>query len=168
MRRVMLLLAAMALSLVVLGGIAYSQDERPPKTILYKGERELQMGRLGSYCWFDPSSGDGQCRDVAKLTYPAADDVGAGSVLRIRILEERKPDKFSVLAYREIDERGFPAGKTRQLDTSLRRVVEDGQTVAWDVSFRVNVPGRLYYLDASGIWEDAGDAGWNFHVKTRG
>jgi hypothetical protein len=167
MRRVILLLAAIAFSLVVFGGVAYAQDHQPPKTLLYKGERELQSGRLGSYCWFS-SSGAGECADAAELVYPAVDRVRAGSTLHVRILEEQRPQKFSISAYRQVDEWGFPAGKTQRLDTSMQRVIEDGETVAWDVFFRVNKPGRHYYLDAFGVWEDAGDASWNFHVKTRG
>jgi hypothetical protein len=167
MRRTIIVLIAMAIALVAFGGVAYSQNHQPPKTVLYKGERELQTGRLGSYCWFAPS-GAGKCVDVAELSYPAADSVPAGSTLHVRILKPQRPEKFSILAYRKIDEWGFPAGRTRRLETSLRRVVEEGQTVAWDVFFRVNQPGRHYYLDAFGVWEDAGDASWNLHVKTRG
>ena len=167
MRRAIILLAAMMFALVLLGGVAYAQEHQPPKTVLYEGERELQTGRLGSYCWFSPS-GSGQCADVGRLVYPTVDYLRAGSTLHLRILEERRPQRFSVFAYHKVDELGFPAGKTRRLDTSMRRVFEDGQTVAWDVFFRVNKPGRHYYLDTFGIWEDAGDASWNFHVKTRG
>ena len=66
---------------------------------------------------------------------------------------------------------GFPVRGTRQLDASLRRVVEDGRTVAWDVFFRVNGSRRHYYLNAFGRWESGegggGDASYTFHVKTR-
>jgi hypothetical protein len=171
MRRTIVVLIAMAIALIVFGGVAYSQDHQPPKTVLYMGERELQTGRLGSYCWSAPS-GAARCVDVAELRYPAADSVRAGSTLHVRILNPQRPEEFSISAYRKIDEWGFPAGRTRRLGTSLRRVVEDGQTVAWDVFFRVNEPGRHYYLDAFGDWEvggeGGGDASWNFHVKTRG
>jgi hypothetical protein len=171
MRPTIVVLIAMAIALIVFGGVAYAQEHQPPKTVLYKVERELQTGRLGSYCWFAPSSA-GQCVDVAELRYPAVDSVRAGSTLHVRILKPQRPEEFSISAYRKIDEGGFPAGRTRRLGTSLRRVVEDGQTVAWDVFFRVNEPGRHYYLDAFGDWEvggeGGGDASWNFHVKTRG
>jgi hypothetical protein len=167
MGRTIVVLIATAIALIVFGGVAYAQDNQPPKTVLYEGERELQTGRLGSYCWFAPS-GAGECVDVGGLRYPAVDSVRAGSTLHIRILTPQRPDKFSISAYRKIDKWGFPAGRTRRLETSLRRVVEDGQTVAWDVFFRVNQPGRHYYLDAFGVWEGTGDAGWTFHVRTRG
>jgi hypothetical protein len=74
-----------------------------------------------------------------------------------------------ISAYQKVDEWGFPVGRTTRLDTSLRRVVEDGRTVAWDVFFRVNVPGRHYYLNAFGEWENGGggDDSYTFHVKTR-
>jgi hypothetical protein len=52
-----------------------------------------------------------------------------------------------------------------RVDTVLRRVKRGGETVTWDVSFRVNRPDRHYYLDVFGIWNDAGgraygDAYW--------
>ena len=166
MRRTIIVLTVMAIALAVFGSVAYAQDHQPPKTVLYKGESELQTGRLGSYCWFAPS-GAGECVDVAGLRYPATDRVRAGSTLHVRILEPQRPEKFSILAYRKIDKWGFPVGRTRRLETSLRPVVEEGQTVAWDVVFRVNQPGRHYYLDAFGVWEGTGDAGWTFHVRTR-
>ncbi len=155
----------MGVALVVLGGVAYAQASEPPKATLYEGETKLQAGRLGSYCW--SSGGTGQCVDVGRLLYPTMDRVEAGSVLHVRILDERKPNKFTVLASRDVDKWGYPDGQTRRLDTTLRRVVEDGQTVAWDASFRVGQPGRHYYLNAFGIWDGIGDAFWNFHVKTR-
>jgi hypothetical protein len=164
-QRVIILLAAMAIALVAFGGVAYSQDHRPPKTVLYEGERDLQTGRLGSYCWSGPS-GPGQCVDVAELRYSTADSIRAGSTLHVRIFKAQRPERFSISTYREVDEWGFPAGETLRLETSLRRVVEDGRTVAWDVLFRVNEPGRHYYLNAFGVWDGAGDASWNFHVKT--
>ena len=170
MRRTIVVLVAMALTLVALGGVAYSEDHRPPETVLYKGKQELQTGRLGSYCWSTPS-GPGRCVDVAELSYPAADSVRAGSMLHVRILKSQRPENFSISAYQKVDEWGFPVGRTTRLDTSLRRVVEDGRTVAWDVFFRVGEPGRHYYLNAFGEWGNGegggGDASYTFHVKTK-
>ena len=170
MRRTIVVLVAMAIALLAFGGAAYSQDGRPPETVLYKGQQELQTGRLGSYCWFTPS-GPARCVDAAELRYPAADSVRAGSTLHVRILESQRPEKFSISAYRKVDEWGFPAGRTTRLGTTMRRVVEDGRTVAWDVFFRVNEPGRHYYLNAFGEWRNGegggGDASYTFHVKTK-
>jgi hypothetical protein len=59
MRRTIVVLVAMALALVALGDVAYSDDHRPPETVLYKGQQELQPGRLGSYCWSTPSGPGG-------------------------------------------------------------------------------------------------------------
>jgi hypothetical protein len=168
MQRVIILLALTAIALASSGGVAYSQqDLRPPKTVLHEGQRELQSGRLGSYCWSGPS-GRGRCADVAGLRYPAADSVRAGSTLHVRVFKTQRPERFSISAYRKVDEWGFPTGRTRRLESSLRRVVQDRRTVAWDVLFRVNEPGRHYYLNAFGVWEGAGDASWTFHVKTKG
>jgi hypothetical protein len=100
--------------------------------------------------------------------------MGWGSKLHIKIFKAQRPDRFSVVAYRELDEYGFPPyGEGRRLDTTLRRVERDGKTVAWNVFFRVNEPYRHYYLDTFGTWKRVpgseatyGDANWHFHVKT--
>ncbi len=57
-------------------------------------------------------------------------------------------------------------------EASLRRVVEDGRTVAWDAFFRVDRPDVPYYLSTFGLWKDADgsgyqDASWTFRVQTR-
>ena len=38
MRRTIVVLVAMALALVAFGGVAYSDDHRPPETVLHKGQ----------------------------------------------------------------------------------------------------------------------------------
>jgi hypothetical protein len=183
MRRATFLLTAMAVALllgaavvVIVQAPARANDHEPPqRPFLYKGQRELQRGNWQAYCWTYPPNPDGtytiQCADY-EGSFPAADRVGAGSELRIRILKIQRPESFSVAAWRNVDENGELVGTGRQLRSSLRRVVQDGQTVAWDVVFRVNKPGRHYYLIAGGVWEDEHvedanqDASWTFHVRT--
>jgi hypothetical protein len=59
------------------------------------------------------------------------------------------------------------------LRKTLKRVVRDGRTVAWDAVFRVGQPGRDYYLVTEGHWKDREGcdddqfAYWSFHVKAR-
>lgn len=175
-RRVALTLCALVMGALVVAGVqasANAHDHRPPEAILMKGERELQRGNLGSYCWTRPA-GDGsfvgECSDAVS-GYPAAERVGEDSKMRIRIFKTQRPRDFSLSAYRKIDADGF--GRARRIPFSLRRVVEDGETVAWDAVFNVNQPNRHYYLDAFGIWKDEQgggnqDASWTFHVKTGG
>lgn len=163
-------MAALVVEAVGVQTSAYAHDHQPPKTVLMKGAKTLQTGRLGSYCWTNSSGSE--CGDVAALFYPAADKVRAGSRLHVRILKAQKPEEFSVTAYHRVDEWGWPVGGTRQLEASLRRVVEDGRTVAWDAFFRVDRPNTLYYLSTFGIWKDADgggnqDASWTFRVQTR-
>ena len=169
MRRTVLLFATLAATLFLVAGTAYSDDYKPPTTVLMKGSQELQMGRLGSYCW--PTANGFECSDAFLSRYPAVDLVGAGRRLHIRINKPQRPWAFNIYAAREVNERGWLV-RERQLDISLRPVVEDGQKVAWDAFFYVNQPGRHYYMRAEGFWEDAaggqgGDATWTFHVKTR-
>jgi hypothetical protein len=177
-------LTAMAVALVLGAGAVVSvqaparaHDHQPPKApFLYKGQRELQRGQWLAYCWTYPPNPDGtytvQCTDYA-IDFPAADRVGAGSELRIRVLKIQRPENFVVQAWRRVNEYEVPIGSGQQLRSSLRRVVQDGETVAWDVIFRVNRPGRHYYLQARGLWDDehvedaSQDAVWTFHVKTR-
>jgi hypothetical protein len=181
-RGVILILTAMAVALLLGAGVvvgvqapARAHDHEPPEaSFLYKGQRELQRGKWLSSCWIYPNP-DGtytwHCLDYA-IDFPAADRVGAGSELRIRVLKIQRPEQFLVSAYKKVNEEEVPIGSGRQLRTSLERVVQDGKTVAWDVVFSVNGPDRHYYLLAEGDWQDehvedaSQDAAWTFHVKT--
>ena len=86
-----------------------------------------------------------------------------------------RPEKFRITAYRGFDKKDkWPVGKGRRLNTVFEPVKRDGETVAWDVYFRVNQPDRHYYLDTFAVWGQvpnthvsAGDATYTFHVKTR-
>jgi hypothetical protein len=133
-------------------GQAQALAPRPPDAILKQDNRALQDGRLISYCWSN-SCVDGVPR------YPSAVLVEPGTQLYIRLSENRRPERFSL--------RSRPSG---QIDPTLRRVVRDGKTVAWDAYFRLERPDRHYYLGAFGVWKGSGgrsgDAYWQFHVKT--
>jgi hypothetical protein len=155
---------------------ARAHDHEPPKApFLYKGQRELQRGNWLASCWVYPPNSEGiyttLCTDYA-IDFPAADRVGAGSELHIRVLKIQRPENFVVVAYKKVNEEEVPIGSGRQLRTSLQRIVQDGQTVGWDVIFRANRPDRRYYLEAGGEWKDehaegvSQDAVWTFHVKT--
>lgn len=157
----------MALALVILSGVllagiqaqAQALAPRPPDAILKQGDRTLQDGRRIAYCW---TRG---CVDNFEDMYPSAVVVEPGVQLRIRLTENKRPRQFS------LTRSWSPDGQSRQIDTTLRRVVRDGRTVAWDAYFRLERPNRDYYLDAFGGWKDdggreRGDASWQFHAKT--
>ena len=178
--RVLILLAAVAVALV---GVtvaaqpppALAHDHRIPKTVLQKGARELQVGlKVIDSNWAYPTSAT-ECVDVNAIyayRFPDVDRVAAGSKLRARILKIQRPDSFVVTAYRKLDADGLPSGEGQRLRASLKRVVQDGQTVAWDAIFFVNGSDRDYYLITEGHWQDqqgcGGDqwAHWSFHVRT--
>ena len=89
--------------------------------------------------------------------------------------QARAPEDFTITAYKGFDKgQKWPIGKGRRLDTNLRPVERDGKTVAWNIFFRVNEPGRHYYLDTFALWKQvpnthisSGDATYFFHVRTR-
>ncbi len=168
MRKSILLLASMALALVLVSGVflagfqgqAQALASHPPDAVLKQENRVLQDGRLISYCWIN------RCVDGVSR-YPSAVEAKADSRLHIRLSENQRPESFSLRSNQSAD----PFGLSQRLDTTLRRVERDGKTVAWDVYFRLNNPGRHYYLDAFGTWKHNGgrvhgDAYWQFHVKT--
>lgn len=175
---ILAMLAVAALSAALLLATqtpAQALGDEPPVTVLRQGNEVFQRGILGSNCWDSPDGEGGsvsRCEEVV-ASYPKADRVKAGSVLRVRIFEAEKPDFVSLGAYRKVDDEGSPADEGQRLRTSLRPVARSGRTVAWDVVFQTNRPDRHYYLTLFGRWEDedgftAGDAVWNLHVKTRG
>jgi len=144
--------------LVGVQGQAQALAPRPPDATLKQDNRALQDGHLISCCWID------RCVDGVSR-YPSAVLVEPGTRLYIRLSENRRPKQFSLSTSQT------PDGRSRRIDTTLRRVVRDGKTVAWDAYFRLERPDRHYYLDAFGVWRDdggreRGDAYWQFHAKT--
>lgn len=139
--------------------------ERPPKAVLMKGEKELQKGRLGSYCW--PLPEGVTCADTFDI-FPdprTTAHVGAGSTLHIRIHYGERPQSVELRGH-TVNQRGQIVATSRPKATSLRPVLQDGETIAWDAFFTLNRPERHYYLTLWAFWEDR-DAQWGFHVKTR-
>lgn len=160
-------LAAVALAVVLVGvvlivgvqGRAQALEPRPPDALLKQGDRTLQEGRRIAYCWIR------RCVDGFEDRYPSAVLVEPGTQLRIRLTENRPPKRLSLTTS------SSPDGPTRRIDTTLRRVVRDGRTVAWDAYFRLERPDRQHYMEVFGVWRDdggreRGDAFWQFHVKT--
>ncbi len=154
---------------------AYAHDHRVPKTVLMRGQQQLQTGyRVNEYSWTYPA-GDGTCANEQALLesrFPDAKRVRAGSRLRVRILKVQRPDSSKVAAYRAVDGNGVPTGKGQLPRKSLKPVVQDGRRIGWDAVFYVNRPGRDYYLVTEGHWKDRQGCGadqfaqWSFHVKT--
>jgi hypothetical protein len=178
--RAMLVAAAMTVALVGIGLVgqepASAHDHLIPKTTLMKGARELQTGlKVVDSSWTRPAGNGEFVTQTASYIwrFPEEDRVAAESKLRVRILKSQRPDTFSISAYSRIDKEGMPGGQGRLLRRSLKPVVQDGRTVAWDAVFYVNRPLRDYYLVSEGHWKDRQGSGsdqwafWSFHVETR-
>jgi hypothetical protein len=185
-----LLVAAMTVTLVG-GGLATQEpagahDHLVPKTVLMKGAKELQPGRLVvDSSWTQPAGGGEFVTQTAvyswgwpevdRLGVPVGDRVAPESKLRVRIYKNQQPDTFRVTAYPKVVQNGDywePSGQERLLGSSFKPVVQDGRTVAWDAIFYVNRPDRDYYLVTEGHWRDLQGSGedqwahWGFYVKT--
>ena len=142
-----------------------------------KGATVLQTSSAGTFCWYYGPYDDVLCDDdPAFYSFPRADGfLKAGTRLHIRLAKPERPEVLTITAYRGFDKkRKLPIGERRELVRTFGRVERDGKTVGWDVFFRVNRPGRHYYLDTGGFWEEVpgtrisyGDASYSFHVKTR-
>jgi hypothetical protein len=181
-RSTLVLLATLVAAIGIIVGAqasaSYAHDHLVPETVLKKGGRELQKGlRVIEYSWTRPSGGGTCVKLDAILTtrFRDADTVAPGSGLRIRILKTQRPTSFDVVAWKRVDEDGIPSGEAHALPVSLKPVVQNGQRVAWDAIFRVNRPGRHYYLISEGHWSDTEGCGgvdqfahWSFHVETAG
>jgi hypothetical protein len=176
-RAIALLVAAVVGAGVVAGtqALALAHDHRVPKTVLMEGHQELQAGiKVYEFKWIYPSTGTICAFQYATLVtrFRAADTVVAGSKLRVRILKTQRPRSFDILAYKRVNENEIPIGKGRALPVTLRRVLQEGETVAWDAVFRVDRPNRDYYLISEGHWKDVEGCGgdqyayWSFHVQT--
>jgi hypothetical protein len=166
---------------------AGSFDNHPPKkAVLMKGDTAIQKERIGSSsCWNYWSKTAHKwrwyCADRADLYFPKADVVGAGTRLHVRLAKPERPSTVAIYAWPKTTTPGqppmtgtYPAGQRQKLKHTFRRVERDGETVAWDVFFRVNEPDRHYYLVVQAAWEQVhgthvsyGDTGYTFYVKTR-
>ena len=191
-RLIVMLLATMV---IALGGIflstqrpASAHDHLLPTSILMRGAKELQTGHnVVDSSWTQPAGNGEFVTQTAVYSWgwpkmddssgaPIADRIAAESKLRLRINKSQRPDTFDLMAYpKVIQNQGYwePSGQGRLLRTSLKPVVQDGRTVAWDVVFYVNRPDRDYYLVSEGHWKDVQGSGadqwahWSFYVKTR-
>jgi hypothetical protein len=126
-RRAILLLTTIAIALVGIAAVQAaaqegSRDRQPPDTVLMQRSQILQLGRQGSYCWTYSTGqgGGGRCVDYLP-SYPAVDRVEAGSQLYITLRKPQRPDRFSIYAYSDIDQNGFPIGDAQRLSTSLEQ-----------------------------------------------
>jgi len=139
-------------------------NSRPPQALLMQGEKVLQAQRAGTFCWYEPPNSP-LCADSFSPSFPPAERVEADSTLHIRIPVVEEPRRASLYTAPRLDRDGFPVD-SRRLAISLKPVRREGRTVAWDAFFSVKRPGTHYYLSFSGWWAVAGDAYWDFHVKT--
>jgi hypothetical protein len=142
---------------------AHAGNKKPPKSYLRDGDRRLQRGKLGSYCWV--TGNQGVCAD-ALPSWPKAARVGADEKLRIRFRKKQKPTGLSLTAYKKVKKNGIPKGEGRELDHKLNRVKRDGETIGWKAIFSLAKRGRHYYISAFARW-DEGDASYFFHARTR-
>ena len=181
----LLLVAALAAAVVfvVVLGIAPTKADaaassartlpRPPEAVLMKAGKELQKGRLGTYCW--STEDQGVCSDTFSdyTAPPNTPRVGTPNTLRIRIHYADRPERIWLRWGHEI-KKGRGIGiriveQSKPRPIRLERVQKGGETVAWDVFFKVKRPGKHYYINFWAFWdeEEGGDSQWSFHVKTR-
>ena len=179
------MVATMALAtLAVFASFAEAQPtgsfgHRPPKAILMKDSRVLQARGDGCARWNYYQNGEWAYRvpfdNLGCYSPPKeADVVGAKTRLHVRLAKPERPS-VRMIAHPRLNERyPGPAGPRRVLKDTLRPIKRGGETVGWDVYFRVNEPERRYYLGVKAVWERVpgehvsyGDAKYEFHVETR-
>src|SRR3954452_22549179 len=113
-----------------------------------KGDTAIQKGLRGSSCWShwneDKDYWAAVCSDFFVYRFPRAPEaLRAGRRLHMRIDKPERPEDFKITAYKGFDKgQHRPVGKRQRLDANLRPVKRDGDTVAWNVFFRVNEPNR--------------------------
>ena len=175
-RRAAVSLAA-ALSLVSLVAAlpAIAHDHEPPRSVLHQRSTE-QRGKLGTYCWVYPDENQEggyiqQCID-ARVAWPRAKPGLPGRMARVRFHSAVQPDDLSIAFWRRLDDNDNPVGEGKTLESTLEPYLNDtGETVAWDLVFRLPARGRHLYLHAAGYWPDQDgseapqDASWTYHLK---
>ena len=151
-----------------------AHDHAVPKTVLRSLGKRMQLGTIVSFCWVAKSEDGGVvlCAD-GLFSWPKAARVAAGRRMRIRIRKRQIPDSLALSAWAKVTPNDIPVGAPKDVDFIMRPFRKDGKTVARDIVFTPDEPGRHYYLAASGRWPDVNDptlmqeALWIFHVRTR-
>jgi hypothetical protein len=172
-----MIIATMALAgiaIVAAEARAGSFSDGFPKQVLMNGATVLQDGSFYYGTWNSYEAGEwNQVHADGIGGFPQADTVRAGSRLHIKTNKPERPASFRIRAYKQVGQFSTPIGTGRLLNTNFRRIQRDGQTVGWNVFFRVNEPNRHYYLETGGRWErepgthiSYGNSHENFHVKT--
>lgn len=154
------LAAAFSLALPASAG---APDEAPRTTVRNRGEW-IQRAHLTAWCWPGDNGGMG-CSAVSPMTWPRVDIVEAGSRVRLRMNWRRQPQDAFVDSYRSIDSNGQPEDRGQDLASRIRPVQRDGETVAWDVVFRV-WQERHHYVKTI-VQFSEGSLVWNAHVHAR-
>ena len=163
LKRVTVVVALGAVLAIALPASAGAPDEAPRATVRYRGER-IQRAQLTAWCWPGDDGGMG-CSEVSPMPWPRADAVEAGSRLRLRMHWSRRPRSAFVESYRSIGSRGRPQDRGQDLVSRIRRVDRNGETVAWDVVFRVRET-RHHYIKTIVRFRQ-GSLVWNAHVDAR-
>jgi hypothetical protein len=127
----------------------------PPQAVLMKGSYVIQVRRVEAAHWYFYERGRWVEThiDSFDFAYPKADAVKAGRMLTVRLGKPQRPSTVRITAYPRLDANGDHAGHAQELKPTLARVERGGKTIAWDVFFRVNRPGRHYYLDVYPVWD---------------
>jgi hypothetical protein len=148
-------IALATLALFAAQARAGSFAKGPPQAVLMKGSYVLQVRRVEAAHWFFYEHGRWVEThiDGFDFAYPKADTVKAGRMLTIRLGKPQRPSAVGITAYPRLDANGDHAGHAQRLKPTLARVERGGETIAWDVFFRLNRPDRQYYLDLSPAWE---------------
>ena len=147
---------------VGLVGTAQALPEDPPKAhVRFRGER-IQRAPLAAQCWPAANGGMG-CSEETPLPWPTADEIPAGSRVKVRLKWSKKPTKIEVDSYRSIGNDGKPEGEEKDVFSRLIRVERNGETKAWDVRFRLRAP-RRHYVKVYVRWR-VGIGVYHAHIK---
>jgi hypothetical protein len=158
------MVAAMALAGTVLFAAqawAGSFDPEPPKAVLMKYKTILQARTNdgGTWYYYQGTGWNFTIYDnFGQYSFPEPDTVGAGRRLHVRLRKPQRPSAVVINAYPRVGKNeNRPSGQRRQLKRILRPIKKDGETVGWDVFFRVNQPERHYYMVVRSAWERVPD-----------
>jgi hypothetical protein len=185
-RKLTTALAALALLIAFLvfatHAHAGSFDNHPPRAMLFKYKTKLQESgaAAGRWNWREDGGWGYVIYDsFGFFHFPEVDEVAAGRRLHVRFDKPERPNYVEVKAWPKTkkDPRfggEYFAGKGRELGRTLEPVKRDGETVGWDVFFRVGQKDRDYYLRVSSGWHKEphshasyGRVAYPLHVKTR-
>ena len=151
-----------ALVCLLLGAGHAAAWKGPPRAYLHVNEERAQI-HPWTYEW-NRAEGANSCSSLIADGFPGYEPDPSVDSFHVRprvfFMRDQKPRVTSFRAYSSLGEHGYPTGPSEAVNSSVHRVKDNGEVVAWKVRFATTVADKRYF-DLDVAFERAGRCGNN-------